>query len=141
MSQQEFVPQNELESVLLKAQQGSCPASDFLDKLLSSKVFVLLDKEIGPEGRWDPSINPCILNNAARAPVLAAFTTPELATPWHERLPQFGYGLLVNFAWVLQGLRPQVGVVINPGHKVGVELTPEAIARLKQQAAGNVPAT
>jgi len=34
----------------------------------------------------------------------------------------------------MQGLGPTVGVVINPGHGVGVELAPEAVARLRQQA-------
>jgi hypothetical protein len=141
VTERKFSPANSLEHALLDAQQGTGTPAAFFNELLSSQVFVLLDKEIGPEGRWDPSINLCVLTNAAGGPVVAAFTTPSRSTPWHERLPQFGYGLLVSFTWLLQGLGPEVGVVINPGDSVGVELAPEAIGRLKQQVAGNSAAT
>ena len=141
VTETEFSPATPLERALLDAQQGTGSPAAFFGELLSSQVFVLLDKEIGPEGRWDPSINLCVLTNAAGGPVVAAFTVPERSTPWHERLPQFGYGLLVSFTWLLQGMGSEVGVVINPGHSVGVELAPEAIVRLKQQVAGNSAAT
>ncbi|MBD9480963.1 SseB family protein [Pseudoxanthomonas sp. PXM02] len=141
MTEKEFSPTNSLEHALLDAQQGTGSPAAFFDQLLTSQVFVLLDKDIGPEGRWDPSINMCVLTNAAGGPFVAAFTAPERSTPWHEHLPQFGYGLLVSFTWLLQGLGSEVGVVINPGGSVGVELAPEAIGRLKQQVAGNSAAT
>jgi hypothetical protein len=130
-----FSPVNPLEQALLDAQQGSGSPEAFFDELLRAEVFFLLDKEIGPEG-WDPSINLCVLTNAKGGPVVAAFTAPERSDPWHERLPQFQYGMLVAFSWLLEGLGTDVGVVINPGHRVGVELAPEALDRLKQQLAG-----
>ena len=141
MIEPDFSPANPLEHSLLRAQQGTGSPADFFDELIKSQVFVLLDKEIGPEGRWDPSINMCVLTNASGSPVVAAFTAPERSSPWHERLPQFQYGLLVSSTWLLGGLGPGVGVVLNPGHPVGVELAPEAIDRLKQQVAGEKAAT
>jgi SseB protein N-terminal domain len=141
VTEREFSPANALEHVLLEAQRGTGSPAAFFDELLRSQVFVLLDKEIGPEGRWDPSINLCVLTNATDGPVVAAFTAPERSTPWHERLPQFGYGLLVSFTWLLQGLGPEVGVVINPGSSVGVELAPGAMSRLKHQVASSSAAT
>ena len=134
MNEAAFSPLNPLEESLLQAQLGAAPASDFFDNLLGSQVFVLLDKDIGPDGQWDASINLCVLTNAAGAPVIAAFTAPERSAPWYKHLPQFQSGLLVSFVWLIQGLGPDAGVVINPGHGVGVELAPEAIARLRQQA-------
>jgi len=141
VTEREFSPVNPLEHALIGAQQGTGSPSTFFDELIGSQVFVLLDKEVGPDGRWDPSISLCVLTNAAGGPVVAAFTAPERSSPWHHRLPQFQYGLLVSFTWLLQGLGPDVGVVFNPGHSVGVELAPEAINRLKQQAAGVTAAT
>jgi hypothetical protein len=141
MNEAAFSPINPLEVSLLQAQLGSGPASDFFDELLGSQVFVLLDKDLGPDGQWDPSINLCVLTNAAGKPVLAAFTAAERSAQWYQHLPQFQYGLLVSFVWLMQGLGPDVGVVINPGHAVGVELAPEAIARFKQQARGESPAS
>jgi len=133
MNEAAFSPLNPLEESLLQVQLGAAPAADFFSLLLDSQVFILLDKPIGEDGQWDPTINLCLLTNAAGAPVVAAFTAPERSAPWYRHLPQFQYGLLVSFTWLMQGLGPTVGVVINPGHGVGVELAPEAIARLRQQ--------
>ena len=141
MNGNEFSPSNALEQALLAAQQGAGSPTAFFDELATSQVVVLLDRDIGPEGRWDPSINLCVLTNATGQRVVAAFTAVERSGPWHERLPQFGYGLLVSFSWLIQGLGPQVGVVMNPGWSVGVELAPEAIDRLKQQLPERLAAT
>ncbi|MDZ4048422.1 MAG: SseB family protein [Pseudoxanthomonas sp.] len=135
MSDEEFVPANELENTLLLAQQGQGSTPDFLNSFVNSQVFVLLDKDLGPEGQWDPSINLCVLTNAAGGPVVAVFTAPERAIPWSERLPQFQHGLLVSPTWLMQGLGPTVGIVVNPGHKVGVELSPDAIQQMKDAIA------
>lgn len=129
----EFVPGNVLEQALSDAQDGTATADAFLGELVRSQIVILLDREVDPDGRWDPTINLCVLNNAAGDPVVAVFTSPERADPWQGQLPQFEYGLLVSFAWLLQGLGADLGVVVNPGWPVGVELAPEAIARLRQR--------
>lgn len=141
MAEPDFSPLNRLEATLLAAQTGTGPSSAFFDELVQSQVFLLLDREIGEDGRWDPAINLCVLTNAQGRPVVAAFTAPERSTDWYAHLPQFKYGLLVTFAWLMQGLGPEVGVVVNPGLPVGVELGPEAIMDLRQQAAGDSTAT
>ena len=133
-SQTQFEPVNDLEAHLLKAQLGRTPATEFLDQLLSSQVVVLLDKDPGPSGVWDNSVSPLILSNASGSPVLAMFTAPERSTSWYKQLPRFEFGLLVQFQWLLRGIASNVGVVINPGHSVGLELAPEAVADLKSRS-------
>ena len=44
---------NDLEVRLLQAQDGTLTAAQFLDGLLTSTAFVLLDKAIGEDGAWD----------------------------------------------------------------------------------------
>lgn len=139
MSDAEFVPGNALETALVLAQQGKASTPDFLNQLVGSQVFVLLDKELGPEGQWDPAINLCVLTNAKGNPMVAVFTAPERAIPWSERLPQFQHGLLVNPTWLIQGLGPTVGIVVNPGHPVGVELSPDAVRQMKDVIAAATP--
>ncbi|MBB1089312.1 SseB family protein [Lysobacter sp. SG-8] len=130
-SQPQFVPANDLEALLLQAQLGRVPASEFLDALLSSQVVVLLDKDPGPSGVWDNSASPLVLSNSSGSPVLAMFTAAERSTPWHKQLPRFEFGLLVQFQWLLRGIASNVGIVINPGHPVGLELAPEAVVDLR----------
>ncbi|WP_313276223.1 SseB family protein [Stenotrophomonas sp.] len=140
-AQQNFVPVNDLETQLLQTQLGRIPASEFLDGLLAAQVVVLLDKDPGPSGVWDNSASPLVLSNAAGSPVFAMFTAPERSTSWHKQLPQFEFGLATQFQWLLRGIASGVGIVINPGHTVGLELTPEAVANLKTRLQASAVAT
>lgn len=125
-----FQAANNLERALLEAQTGRLSVGEFLNTLLSSQVFVLLDKEVAPNG-WDNSASPMVLSNHSGIPVLATFTSPERSDGWPAQLPQFSFGLLTDFRWLLRGVAPGVGVVVNPGLSVGLELAPERVAELR----------
>jgi hypothetical protein len=129
-----FEPANDLERALVAAQLGELPVPAFMQTLLMSKVFVLIDKEIGPSGVWDNSASPMVLSNAQGTPILAMFTAPERSGDWPERQPRFAFGLFTDFAWLLKGVAPNVGVVINPGLSVGLEIQPPTVAQLRVQA-------
>ncbi|HQS57021.1 MAG TPA: SseB family protein [Gallionellaceae bacterium] len=133
-----FEPSNDLERALVAAKQGHLPVPAFMQALLSSKVFVLIDKDIGPNGIWDNSATPMVLLNSEGAPVLAMFTAPDRTGEWAKQQPRFSFGLLTDFAWLLKGIGSNVGVVINPGLSVGLEMQPSAVAQLKQGAASEV---
>ncbi len=72
-----FEPLNDLEERLLQAQDGTLTASQFLDGLLTSTAFVLLDKAIGEDGAWDESISPLVLTSEGGEPMFAVFTAPS----------------------------------------------------------------
>jgi hypothetical protein len=129
-----FVPANDLEQRLLDARAGTIASSAFLDTLLESPVFVLLDKDPGPSGSWDASTSLLVLNNAAGLPLVAMFTAPAHSVAWHKRFPRFEFGMLVEFRFLLQGIGDGVGIVLNPGLEVGAELKPDAIADLQLRA-------
>jgi hypothetical protein len=102
---------------------------------LQSQVFVLLDKDPGESPTWDNSSNPMVLTNQGGSPVLAMFTHPDRSQGWTERTPQFQFGLLTDFAWLVKGIGPGVGIVVNPGLPVGMEIPAHGVAALKAQAA------
>jgi hypothetical protein len=131
---QTFEPSNDLERALVAAKQGQLPVHEFMQTLLSSKVFVLIDKEIGPSGIWDNSATPLVLSNSEGSPVLAMFTAPERSGEWPKQQPRFGFGLLTDFAWLLKGIERNVCIVINPGLTVGIEMQPSAVEQLKEGA-------
>jgi|SRR5215831_19760122 len=130
---QSFEPSNDLERALVAAQQGHLPVLSFLQILKVSKVFILIDKELGPSDVWDNSASPMVLSNPKGVPVLAMFTAPERSGDWPRRQPRFKYGLLADFAWVLKGIAPHVGVVLNPGLAVGLEIEPSTVSELRAQ--------
>lgn len=130
-----FTPVNDLEARLLQTQEGALSPSDFLDSLLNEKIFVLLDKEIPEGGEWDDTITPLVLTNDANEPMFAVFSAPERAVAWSEQVPAFENALHLDFRWLLGGIADGVGIVLNPGFDVGMEMIPDAVAQLKQRAA------
>jgi len=75
-----------------------------------------------------------VLMNSAGTPVLAMFTAPERSGEWPKRQPRFRFGLLTDFAWLLKGITLNVGIVINPGLSVGLEMRPSTVGELRTQA-------
>jgi hypothetical protein len=126
----EFHPSNELERALVQAQSRTLSVDQFFERLLASQVALLLDKEV-PESGWDNSISPLVLASPRGGNVLAAFTDVDRATSMNKRSSSHKYALLVDFRWVLKGVAPGVGIVLNPGWPVGVEIEPTRVAELK----------
>lgn len=127
-----------LESKLEAARQGRCSAPELFEELLASQIIVLLDKPIYDDGRWDATARPLTLSSPNGFAVMAIFTTHEKAAPWVQQAPAHVHALFVDFAWIVRGLAPQVGLVINPGDALGLELQPETAQRLAV-AARNLP--
>jgi len=132
-----FEPQNELEHSLVQAQAGRLPVPELMRAFLTSQVFVLLDKDPGPSGKWDNSSSPMVLSNSTGSPLLAIFTSPERSSTWPTQLPQFAFGLLTNFSWLLKGIAPNVGIVVNPGSSVGMEIPPAGVQQLLAESQGS----
>nr|WP_246333361.1 SseB family protein [Stenotrophomonas tumulicola] len=119
---------------MVQAQDGTLQAPEFLDSLLSDQVFVLLDKPVGPDADWDESINPLVLTSEADEPMFAVFSAIERAGMWSDQLPQFENALQVEVRWLLGAISDGVGLVLNPGFDIGMEMIPDAVVQLKQRA-------
>ena len=122
------VPDDTLDVALADGQSGKLNAAACVDVLFSSRVFVLLKDPPSDRGQFDP----CVLFNAARNPVLAVFSSTQRMDAWRKIDPSHQYSLLTEFSWLLRGVQPGLGVVVNPGSSVGLELTAERIADLKR---------
>jgi hypothetical protein len=55
-----------------------------------------------------------------------------------QQAPAHVHALFVDFAWIVRGLAPGVGLAINPGDALGLELRPETAQKLAV-AARNLP--
>ena len=128
-----FEPRNDLEQALVAAQQNQLPVLSFVQTLLVAQVFVLVDRQIPPGGAWDHSARPMVLSGSDKTPFLAIFTAQERASAWAKRQPASSYGLSTDFAGLLKGMAPNLGIVINPGLPIGFELQPATVAQLRAQ--------
>lgn len=128
-----FDPLNDLESALLAAKKGEATVDALIDRLQESRVFLLLDRDPGPEEARDESAQPLTLNNAQGRPVLALFSAPERSISMTLAYPSYGFGVWVEFRWLLRLVRPGIGLVLNPGAIAGFEMPAEGVLSLQSE--------
>lgn len=133
MSEQDAIPSNSLEQALAKAKQDPDARNAFFTELMGAQVVVLAARPQGAAADLTSSGNLLVLTNAAGKTVVPVFTGRDKAAPWHERHARYQYGLFVPAAALIQGLGPDVGLVVNPGHAIGVEMPSEVVGALRQQ--------
>ena len=129
-----FAPLNALEQALLDTQEGRMLPAAFFEQLTGGTVFILLDKAIPEGGSWTSDTSLLVLNSQSGFPVIALFTAPERSIAWLAQAPAYPHGLQISFRWLLQGISAGVGLVLNPGSAVGVELPPSLVDKLRASA-------
>jgi hypothetical protein len=134
MTTPRFDPLNALETLLLAVQNGEQSTDVLLAQLLEAQVFLLLDRDPGPEEARADSAAPLLLNNPQGQPVLAVFTAPERAISMTLAFPQYAHGVTVGFRALLGFVRPGLGLVVNPGAVAGFELPAATVTRLQAEA-------
>lgn len=130
----EFKAANLLEQTLLDAQLGKTPSSVFFNVLHDAQVYILLNQPLDEEGAWVEGTEPLVLQSEAGAAVIAAFTSPERADMWRDIARAYCHGEIVDFLWVLRGAVNDVGIALNPGSEVGLELSAEMVQRMRDTA-------
>lgn len=132
MDDVDFEPRNDLESALLAAQEGRVPGERFMDTLLAAQVFVPVHDPDTPES--PPShpqrARPLTVVGEDGREALAVFTSPERARPFVAQVEGCSGGLLMDFRALLGGADTELGVVINPGWPVGLEMAPDTLRHL-----------
>lgn len=125
-----FKPVNELELILATGLEGRLTARRLNETLLASQLHVMTDKEMQP-GVWDMSAATLIVPSQRGFEVIPMFTSPVRYAEFPGWYPQFPHSQLVDFTWMLRGVGEGVGLHINPGWPVGLELQPDQVASLK----------
>ena len=68
--------------------------------------------------------------------MLVLFTSPERAKPFLAEFPGYEGGLLAEFTWVLERVGAGVGITLNPGEEVGIDLEANMVRQLADQGGG-----
>jgi len=128
----QFETRNELEEKLLAAQEGTMGSEDFMTYLMDAQVFMPVKDSIGIEGftASDKAV-PMTLKNEDNVEVLILFSSPDRSKEFMQDFPGYDGGLLAEFKWVLERVGGGVGISINPGWPVGMDLEAEMVQQLK----------
>lgn len=130
--QDTFETRNELEENLLAAQEGQMSSESFMEYLMETQVFMPVKDSIGIEGftSSDKAV-PLTLKTEDNIEVLILFTSPDRSKEFLKDFQGYDGGLLAEFKWVLERTGSGIGISINPGIAVGMDLEPDMIAQLK----------
>ena len=121
-----FKPVNNLEKLLLSAQNGEISMSEFMPKLIDSEIYVPSSEEVQSDGQ---GLKPLFFDRQGKA-MVAIFTDLSRITAEFKNHAQYCLSIVTrNF---LIGLPKDFGIVINPSHPVGLELSSEGIQNLKK---------
>ncbi len=136
---EEFVPHNGVEELLISGLSGEISQEQFMKSLLVDQIFMpvkALPEDAEP-GTVPPQ--PLIIEDADGSTALALFTSPERAKPIVEHFPGYEGGFLTELIWVLERFGNN-DVVFNPGWPVGFELDSASIkAILAQNLVQTIP--
>jgi hypothetical protein len=113
-------PEPGLESAILAGQRGEAVVVDVLH--VFAQWPMLVPSSTDSTDGVDP-FRPVIFDKEGTA-MMAVYTSPDRMVPVKEVAP---YWATLSGLTVLKGLQPEVGIVINAGSGIGMELLPEAI--------------
>jgi len=62
----------------------------------------------------------------------AIFSSPNRAKTMLEQFPDYENGMLVDFKWLLDQAAPNLGLSLNPGLELGIDIAPEMLKQFTQ---------
>lgn len=126
---QALIPETELEQMLVDGKQGKVGLEEAMNFFLNSEVGIL-DTDFDP-AQPNKLHNPFYQYGPNNELLLALFSSSNRANPHRERRPEFHYLKTMAVVSLIRALAPGIGLVLNPGWKVGLQVPREEIARIK----------
>jgi len=127
-----FTPQNELETQLMAALDGSMPGEEFIRLLPDAQVFMPIQDEVHSIKGFQRTTKaqPLLVADETGQQVLIVFTSPGRAKNFVKDHPGFGGGLLTEFSWVLRKMDRPMSIALNPGYDTGFDMDEEMVAEV-----------
>ena len=125
-----FDPTAEMEYLLDGAKSGKVSIITVYQALLRAPVYAMFDRPVEPED-LDTSANALVFETADMGKLMVLFTAPEHADLIRSDLGEFGNAGQLSGEYVVSSLAPDTGIIMNPGHDLGMKLSAEGLSRLK----------
>ncbi|MBA3440007.1 MAG: SseB family protein [Pyrinomonadaceae bacterium] len=96
---------------------------DFLRELIDGDLYILSASDVNKDSS---GFKPLIFDRQG-VPMAAVFTIPERASMYAEVAP---YMIQMNGRKMFDWMPPGYGIVINPGHQLGMEILPHGVKEI-----------
>jgi len=142
---------NEIEKQLLAAQEGRLDIDQFMEALLAAQLFMPVHDDAqgsasAAEGRMplaagtqvvsfqrSTQAQPLTIDSEGGGKLLVLFTSPDRARDFVRDHPGYGGGILTDLPWIFENVGVGFGILLNPGHDIGLDLEAQDVARLSQK--------
>jgi|GEM_PF-7002381 len=127
---------DDLERALDERQREKKSNGEFLEALMRSKAFTLLDRPWGGDVAGSQDVRVVTVEDEdgdeAGTRMLGLFTSAEKARAVQPRAPDFQHLARVDVLWAFLRLEPGLGVMVNPGQDLSFRIPPEVAGSLRQ---------
>lgn len=132
MDELPFEPRNDVERLLAEMLAGTVEPEDFAQRLMDMQVFMPVKDEKHQIAGFQRSTQaePLVLEDDDGNRALIVFTGPDRAKDFLAEFPDYGGGLLAEFAWILRRMSADIGIALNPGLDAGFDFDPGMVAML-----------
>lgn len=121
---EEFAPENDLESALLKAQMENAHPTSILQEIINSDLIVL--------AKGSNVEDPLFVTRSDGVHLLVTFSAESRSKERQAENPEHKFAVELKCGSLLLGIPEGAGLVINPGIRVGLVLPPEMVTQIKQ---------
>jgi len=118
-----FTPHNDLEVQLSAAQSGEISSDVFFEYLIGTQVFMPVTT---PEADNINKVIPLTIETED-GNAYAVFSSPNRAKALLKQFPDYENGMLVDFKWLLTQAAPDLGLSLNPGLEMGIDMAPDML--------------
>jgi hypothetical protein len=122
---------NELEQALVDGIRGTVRQTVFISAFLTTPVFALSRTAASADAAT--GFSPLVLSTTEGAPMLPLFT--DLRRVSADYLAVAPHTVALTGGRFVASVADEVGIVVNPGHPVGFELSPAALAAIRRDFA------
>lgn len=123
---------NEIEYLIHAGKEGNITVTTLFQVLLRAPIWLLLNKDV--ESNVDTNdIQALVLQAEEDEPLIALFTKAEHAKRVIDKNPAYSHPQLIPAARILDNLDSQVGLVINPGMDLSIQIYAQGVVELKKQ--------
>jgi hypothetical protein len=122
---------NDLERALVDGIRGTVRQTVFVSAFLTTPVYALSRTEASADAA--DGFSPLVLSTTGGAPMLPLFT--DLGRVPAEYLDVAPHPVALTGGRFVASVADEVGIVVNPGHPIGFELSPGALAAIRRDFA------
>ncbi len=119
---QKFFPSNDLEHLLVQAQDELIEFSEFIKVFLESELIVPSKSKVTEHGDIDP-----LLFDKEGQKMLSIFTSSRLLDLYEERIVAY---IVMKGRYILEEMPKSCGIVVNPGYSVGFDVSAKGIKNI-----------